>query len=143
MLHTTVGALKNRPSEIQESLCRTYVNYWLCDTPTIQRELSRVMNINSKTEQEIQKAEAKEYQANNIPEKREAINSADIQHRMNVIDGDDEHQKKVRQTEQEKARVGYITREIQRKNADMIRRKYQAEKHRKIQTEELEREKRP
>ena len=47
------------------------------------------------------------------------------------------------QTEQEKARVGYITREIQRKNADMIRRKYQAEKHRKIQTEELEREKRP
>ena len=24
MLHTTVGALKNRPSEIQESLCRTY-----------------------------------------------------------------------------------------------------------------------
>ena len=111
MLHTTVGALKNRPSEIQESLCRTYVNYWLCDTPTIQRELSRVMNINSKTEQEIQKAEAKEYQANNIPEKREAINSADIQHRMNVIDGDDEHQKKVWQTEQEKARVGYITRE--------------------------------
>ena len=62
---------------------------------------------------------------------------------MNVIDGDDEHQKKVRQTEKEKARVGYITRETQRKNADMIRRKYQSEKHRKIQTEELEREKRP
>lgn len=118
ILHTTVGALQNRPAEIQESLCRTYVNYWLCDTPTMQCELSRVMHINSRTEQDIQKAESKEYQANHITKNREAT-------RMNVIDSHEEQQKK--------ARVGYISRETRQKNAERISKTYQ--------TKEPEREK--
>lgn len=41
VLNTTVGTLKARPVEIQELLCKAYADFWICDTPTIQRELDR------------------------------------------------------------------------------------------------------
>ena len=52
LLHTTVGTLKMRPDEVQEMLCRTYVNVWYCDLPTMKRELQRVLNISPIPEQE-------------------------------------------------------------------------------------------
>lgn len=52
-LHTTEGALKRRPEEQQERLCRLFVNFWFADTPTIQRELSRAMVVNRETEQDM------------------------------------------------------------------------------------------
>lgn len=30
LLNTTIGALKNRPDEVQLALCKTYVDFWLC-----------------------------------------------------------------------------------------------------------------
>ena len=44
-LHTTVGTLKMRPDEVQENLCRTYVNLWFWDLPTIKRELQKILNV--------------------------------------------------------------------------------------------------
>ncbi len=43
ILNVTVGTLKNRPDEIQSALCRFYVIFWFCDTPTIKRELTRIL----------------------------------------------------------------------------------------------------
>lgn len=47
ILNTSVSFLKNRPDELQEILCKRYVNLWCCDTPTIKRELSEVLNLNT------------------------------------------------------------------------------------------------
>ena len=55
--NTTVGALQNRPDEIQLALCKTYVDFWLCDTPTLQRELDRVISVNGRTVSDIQEHE--------------------------------------------------------------------------------------
>ena len=57
LLNTTIGALKNRPDEVQLALCKTYVDFWLCDTPTLQRELDRVISVNGITMSDIQEHE--------------------------------------------------------------------------------------
>ena len=63
LLNTTVGALKNRPDEIQLALCKTYTDLWLCDDATIQRELDRIITVNGRTLQDIQEHE----KSQNIP----------------------------------------------------------------------------
>lgn len=45
VLNTSVSFLKSRPDEVQEILCTKYVNLWYCDTPTIKRELSQILNL--------------------------------------------------------------------------------------------------
>ena len=57
LLNTTIGALQNRPDEVQLALCKTYVDFWLCDTPTLQRELDRVISVNGRTMSDIQEHE--------------------------------------------------------------------------------------
>ncbi|MCM1530409.1 MAG: hypothetical protein NC093_10505 [Alistipes sp.] len=57
VLNTTVGTLKVRPLEIQELLCKAYADFWICDTPTIQRELDRYITVNGRTLQDIQEYE--------------------------------------------------------------------------------------
>ena len=43
ILNVKVGTLKNLPDEIQFALCRFYVVFWFCDTPTIRRELTKIL----------------------------------------------------------------------------------------------------
>ena len=43
ILNIAPGTLKNCPDEIQSALCRFYVIFWFCDTPTIKRELTRIL----------------------------------------------------------------------------------------------------
>ena len=142
VMNTTVGTLKKRPAEVQELLCKAYVDYWVCDTYTIQRELDRIVTLNSRTYDEMQAHERKEYQANNTPEKRERAEFDDTAHQMSVIKTMEDHRLKAEQTELETARTAYITREMRRKNAEEVRRK-QAESKRVPQRKERERNKRP
>ncbi len=74
MLNTTVGTLKARPVEIQELLCKAYADFWICDTPTIQRELDRYITVNGRTLQDIQEHEKSKTQekAPKAPEKSTA-----------------------------------------------------------------------
>lgn len=141
VLNTTVGTLKARPLEIQELICKAYVDFWVCDTPTIQRELNRYITVNGRTEQDIQEYERKEYQANNTPEKREAVVIADTQHRMSVISGDEDHQNKSEQTAKEVNRAVF-SRETHKKLSELSRRRRQAEQEQAVQNEEWERTKR-
>mgnify|MGYP006988953756 CR=1 FL=1 len=105
LLHTTIGTLKMRPDEVQENLCRTYVNVWFCDLPTMKRELQRVLNINP------------------IPEQEESL--------LDYLT----HSFQQRNNEE----IGYISRDTQRKIAEMIRQKRSAEIQRSIEQEEHER----
>ncbi|MDE6101369.1 MAG: hypothetical protein K2F73_00110 [Ruminococcus sp.] len=49
-LGTSVSFLKSRPDEVQEIICKRYVNLWYCDTPTIKRELEELINLGNPEE---------------------------------------------------------------------------------------------
>lgn len=57
VLNTTIGTLQSRPDEVQLALCKTYVNFWLCDKVTIQRELERIHTLNGRMISDIQEYE--------------------------------------------------------------------------------------
>lgn len=125
VLNTTVGTLKARPVEIQELLCKAYADFWICDTPTIQRELDRYITVNGRTLQDIQEYEKSKAQEKapitaEPPTFEELI--ADYQHR--------------------ESHAGF-TREKHKHLSEIARRRQQAEQEQISQNEEIERRKRP
>ena len=116
ILHTTIGTLRARPSEIQVAFCKTYADFWLCDPYTIQHELDRIATLNIEALQAMQKS----VQTDKIPET---------------------HQKqKLEQLAKDTARVGF-SRETQQKLTEMLQKKKQLEQERTAQAEEFERNK--
>ncbi len=130
VLNTTVGTLKARPVEIQELLCKAYADFWICDTPTIQRELDRHITVNGRTLQNIQEHEKSKSQekTTKAPEKSTAEPPtfeeliADYQHR--------------------ESHAGF-TREKHKYLSEIARRRQQSEQDQISQNEEIERRKRP
>lgn len=131
LLNTTIGALKNRPDEIQLALCKTYVDFWLCDTPTLQRELDRVISVNGRTLSDIQEHERKKAQ-----EKAPAApvqSSADTVPTLSEL-FDDYNRRNGH---------SHFSREKHQHLSEIARRRQQSEQERIIQTEERERKFRP
>ncbi len=117
ILHTTIGTLRARPSEIQVAFCKTYADFWLCDTYTIQRELDRIATLNIEALQAMQES----VQTNKTPEIRQ--------------------KQKLEQLAKDTARVGF-SRETQKRLTEILRQKKQSEQEKTAQTEEFERKKR-
>lgn len=117
ILHTTIGTLRARPSEIQVAFCKTYADFWLCDTYTIQHELDRIATLNIDALQAMQES----VQTDKTPEIRQ--------------------KQKLEQLAKDTARVGF-SRETQKRLTEMLRQKKQSEQERTAQTEEFERKKR-
>ncbi len=138
-LHLTEGTLRNRPEDLQIQLCQMFTQLWCCDTPTIQRELTRVLNANRQTEQDMEEAREREIRQNNTPEKREAVTMADIQHRQNILKGDEDHHSKADITDKEEARTGFISREVIRRQAELIKRKQAVKEKQTAEKTERER----
>ena len=86
--------------------------------------------------------EKKEVQDNNTPEKRDISDNADIQHRMNVIAGQEDHRQKAELIAQEEARAVF-SREKHRRLSELSRHRQQSEQEKSAQTEERERNKSP
>lgn len=131
LLNTTIGALKNRPDEIQLALCKTYVDFWLCDTPTLQRELDRVISVNGRTVSDIQEHERK-----NAQEKAPAApvqSAADTVPTLSEL-FDDYNRRNGH---------SHFSREKHQHLSEIARRRQQSEQERIIQTEERERKFRP
>ncbi len=141
-LNTSVGTLKERPIEVQELLCKTYIDLWMCDTYTIQRELDRILTVNGKTLSEMQEYERKEFQVNNTPKKCEQAEISDNAHRRSVMTNAENHRIKAERTARETARTAYITREMRRRNAMELQRKL-AESKSVPQCDERERNRKP
>lgn len=55
ILNTSVSFLKSRPDEVQEGICKAYVNLWYCDANTLKRELSEMLKINFSVEHDVEK----------------------------------------------------------------------------------------
>ena len=116
ILHTTIGTLMARPSEIQVAFCKTYADFRLCDTYTIQRELDRIATLNIEALQAMQES----VQAEKSPEIRQ--------------------KQKLEQLARDTARVGF-SRETQQKLTEMLQKKKQSEREKIAQIEEFERKK--
>ena len=128
LLNTTVGALKNRPDEIQLALCKTYTDFWLCDNATIQRELDRVITVNGRTLSDIQEHERKQEVAPKEPEQT-------VDKVPSFAELFDAYQRRHAND--------HFTREAHKHLAEIARRRQSDEHERTIQSEERERKNRP
>lgn len=128
VLNTTIGTLQSRPDEVQLALCKTYVNFWLCDKVTIQRELERIHTLNGRTISDIQ-----EYELGKTKAKApaEPVQTADKVPTLNELFDRYERQN------------AHFTRESHRHLSEIARRRQRNEQERIIQTEERERKNRP
>lgn len=131
VLNTTVGTLKARPVEIQELLCKAYADFWICDTPTIQRELDRYITVNGRTLQDIQeyeksKAQEKATKAPEIPKTADPPTFEEL----------------IADYQRREFHAGF-TREKHKHLSEIARRRQQAEQEQISQNEEIERRKRP
>ncbi len=129
VLNTTIGTLQSRPDEVQLALCKTYVNFWLCDKVTIQRELERIHTLNGRTISEIQEYELGKTKAKAPAEPVQS--TADKVPTLNELFDRYEHQN------------AHFTRESHRHLSEIARRRQWNEQERIIQTEERERKNRP
>ena len=129
VLNTTIGTLQSRPDEIQLALCKTYVNFWLCDKVTIQRELERIHTLNGRTISDIQEYELGKNKAKAPAEPVQS--TADKVPTLNELFDRYERQN------------AHFTRESHRHLSEIARRRQRNEQERIIQTEERERKNRP
>ena len=129
VLNTTIGTLQSRPDEVQLALCKTYVNFWLCDKVTIQRELERIHTLNGRTISDIQEYELGKTKAKAPAEPVQS--TADKVPTLNEIFDRYERQN------------AHFTRESHRHLSEIARRRQRNEQERIIQTEERERKNRP
>ena len=131
LLNTTVSFLQSRPDEVQLALCKTYVDFWLCDTPTLQRELDRVISVNGRTISDIQEHEKikEKAKAPSVPEQ----SAADTVPTLNEL-FDDYFRRNSH---------SHFSRERHQHLAEIARRRQQSEQERIIQNEERERKFRP
>lgn len=130
LLNTTIGTLQSRPDEIQLALCKTYVNFWLCDKVTLQRELERIHTLNGRTVSDIQ-----EYERRKEQEKApaEPVQTAD------TVPTFDE----LYNAYQRRHANDHFTREAHKHLSEIAQRRQRDEQERIIQTEERERKYRP
>ena len=129
VLNTTIGTLQSRPDEVQLALCKTYVNFWLCDKVTIQRELERIHTLNGRTISDIQEYELGKTKAKAPAEPVQS--TADKAPTLNELFDRYERQN------------AHFTRESHRLLSEIARRRQRNEQERIIQTEERERKNRP
>ena len=129
VLNTTIGTLQSRPDEVQLALCKTYVNFWLCDKVTIQRELERIHTLNGRTISDIQEYEHGKTKAKAPAEPVQS--TADKAPTLNELFDRYERQN------------AHFTRESHRHLSEIARRRQRNEQERIIQTEERERKNRP
>lgn len=131
LLNTTIGALQNRPDEVQLALCKTYVDFWLCDTPTLQREIDRVISVNGRTVSDIQ-----EHEKIKTQKKAPTAPTQDSAEKVRTF-------AELFENYQRRNANDYFTREAHKHLAEIARRRQSTEQERTIQTEELERKNRP
>ena len=129
VLNTTIGTLQSRPDEVQLALCKTYVNFWLCDKVTLQRELERIHTLNGRTVSDIQEYELGKTKAKAPAEPVQS--TADKVPTLNELFDRYERQN------------AHFTRESHRHLSEIARRRQRNEQERIIQAEDRERKNRP
>ena len=122
--------MQSRPDEVQLLLCKFYVDLWLCDRATIQRELDRIITVNGRTLSDISEYERKKAQEKTPAE---PVQTADKVRSFTELY--DEYQRRHANDR--------FTREAHKHLAEIARRRQRDEQERVAQAEERERKNRP
>ena len=130
VLNTTIGTLQSRPDEVQLLLCKFYVDLWLCDRATLQRELDRIITVNGRTLSDISEYERKKVQEKTPAEPVQTVDKVPTFEELY-----DAYQRRHAND--------HFTREAHKHLAEIARRRQRNEQERIIQTEERERKNRP
>ena len=130
LLNTTVSFLQSRPDEVQLLLCKFYVDLWLCDRATLQRELDRIITVNGRTLSDISEYERKK-ELEKTPS--EPVQTAD---KVPTFE-------ELYDAYQRRHANDHFTREAHKHLAEIARRRQRDEQERIAQTEERERKNRP
>ena len=130
LLNTTVSFLQSRPDEVQLLLCKFYVDLWLCDRATLQRELDRIITVNGRTLSDISEYERKKEQEKTPAE---PVQTAD---KVPTFE-------ELYDAYQRRHANDHFTREAHKHLAEIARRRQRDEQERIAQTEERERKNRP
>ena len=130
LLNTTVSFLQSRPDEVQLLLCKFYVDLWLCDRATIQRELDRIITVNGRTLSDISEYERKKEQEKTPAE---PVQTAD---KVPTFE-------ELYDAYQRRHANDHFTREAHKHLAEIARRRQRDEQERVAQAEERERKNRP
>ena len=130
LLNTTVSFLKSRPDEVQLLLCKFYVDLWLCDRATLQRELDRIITVNGRTLSDISEYERKKQQEKTPAEPVQTTDKVPT-----FFELYDAYQRRHAND--------HFTREAHKHLAEIARRRQRDEQERATQTEERERKNRP
>ena len=125
LLNTTVSFLQSRPDDVQLLLCKFYVDLWLCDRATLQRELDRIITVNGRTLSDISEYERKKQQEKTPAE---PVQTADKVHSFAELY--DEYQRRHAND--------HFTREAHKHLAEIALRRQRDEQERVTQTEERE-----
>ena len=125
LLNTTVSFLQSRPDDVQLLLCKFYVDLWLCDRATLQRELDRIVTVNGRTLSDISEYERKKQQEKTPAE---PVQTADKVHSFAELY--DEYQRRHAND--------HFTREAHKHLAEIALRRQRDEQERVTQTEERE-----
>ena len=131
LLNTTVSFLQSRPDEVQLLLCKFYVDLWLCDKATLQRELDRVISVNGRTLSDIHEHEKIKDKAKTpaVPVQSAADTVPTLSELFDDYNRRNGH--------------SHFSREKHQHLSEIARRRQQSEQERIIQTEERERKFRP
>ena len=130
LLNTTVSFLQSRPDEVQLLLCKFYVDLWLCDRATLQRELDRIITVNGRTLSDISEYERKKEQEKTPAEPVQTVDKVPTFEELY-----DAYQRRHAND--------HFTREAHKHLAEIARRRQRDEQERVTQTEERERKNRP
>ena len=130
LLNTTVSFLQSRPDEVQLLLCKFYVDLWLCDRATLQRELDRIITVNGRTLSDISEYERKKEQEKAPAEPVQTVDKVPTFEELY-----DAYQRRHAND--------HFTREAHKHLAEIARRRQRDEQERVTQTEERERKNRP
>lgn len=105
-LNTSVSAIESRPNDIKMMLSQIYIDNFYGDQISIKKALAKVIEVNSQTAEEIQKADENKGQKNNSPEKQQSINEGD---KMLFHSAEAEQEKQKQQQANEHKRTGYFS----------------------------------
>lgn len=134
LLDLSVSAVERYPTDIQIALCNTYVNNYKSDEITIKQALGQIVQLNSKTENEV-KRYAKNHLKNSEKQKEPVLSELFAEEIKQAQKTDYENKQKTFENKKKYSTNGFLSREQIIKNAKIISEKYNGQYKQNVEIE--------
>lgn len=134
LLNLSVSAVKRYPTDIQIALCNTYVNNYKSDEITIKQALGQIVQLNSKTENEV-KRYTKNPLKDSEKQKESVLGELFAEEIKQAQKTDCENKQKTFENKNKHSTKGFLSREQIIKNAKIISEKYNGQYKQNVEIE--------